>query len=261
MKSILALLLVVVLLGVCLFAGYTIYQRRQEPVEPVSASQPQSASSSAVPQNPKNEIQKGLQGSTTDPEVLEKLMYEIKKNPDTVGWLTVPGTSIDNSVVQYHNNTYYLRRTERGADSQYGCYFADFECSVGGRDVLSPNTVIYGHSDLKDNKDGPKFSQLFRYTDQAFAQQNNVITLSTPEDKLEWEIFAVFYTDISFDYIKVDNTPEEQQSIIDTALALSVHDFGVKPSSDNHILTLSTCSVRDGKEGNNRFVVMSRLKM
>ncbi|MEG1777689.1 MAG: class B sortase, partial [Angelakisella sp.] len=201
-----------------------------------------------------------LEGSTADPAILEKLMYEVKKNPDAVGWLTVDGTDIDNCVVQSHDNSYYLRRDERKKESVYGCYFADYECNLSDRENLSPNTIIYGHSDLKDNPDGEKFSQLFRFADDTFAGEHKTILLTTPEASLEWEIFAAFYTDTSFDYIQVQLTPEGLKKITDKAVSLSVRDYGIVPTAQDKILTLSTCSVRDGNDGNHRFVVMARLK-
>lgn len=258
MKTFLVLLLAMLLLAAVGVTGYTLYQRRQTPAQPAAASS-QTAASQADQKPPRNELQKELQQSTTDPELLEKLLYEIGKNPDTVGWLQVPGTDINESVVQTHNNSYYLRRDTRKRDTVYGCYFADYECSVGGRDTLSPNTVIYGHSDLTDNPDGPKFSQLFRYADANFASENNRILLSTPEQTLEWEVFAVFYTTTAFDYIQVNNTPQVQRSILDNAKKLSLHSFGIEPADTDKILTLSTCSVRDGTDGTHRFVVMARL--
>lgn len=261
MKSVLTLLLAVLLLGVAAGAGYVVYQRRQlQTTVPASASASSKTPERPVIENPKTEADRALAASTTDPVVLEKMMYELKKNSDVVGWLQVPGTDIDSAVVQSQDNSFYLRRDERKQDSLYGCYFADYECSVADRQNLTPNTVIYGHSDLKDNPDGPKFSQLFRFADDAFAAENQTIRLSTPEETMEWEIFAAFYTDVSFDYIRIHNTPEEQQQLIDKAVSLSVRNYGRNPTAEDRILTLSTCSVRDGNDGNHRFVVMARLK-
>ncbi|MEG1388789.1 MAG: class B sortase [Angelakisella sp.] len=259
MKSFLSILLVLVLIATMGGTCYLLYQKSAA-APAIATPQPTAAAqSSSAPQLPKKLVEE-LSGSTTDPEILEDLMYEIGKNPDTVGWLTVPGTDINNSVVQSHNNSYYLRRDERKQDAVYGCYYADYECSVSDRNNLTPNTVIYGHSDLKDNPDGPRFSQLFRFTDPKFAEEHRTILLSTPEETLEWEIFSVFYTDVNFDYIRVELTPEDLKAISDKAVSLSVHDYGLVPTGEDKLLTLSTCSVRDGSDGNHRFVVMARLK-
>lgn len=258
MRSFLAILLVILLLAVAGGAGWFLYQRSAAPATttPQPTAPPDGSSVAQLPPS----VARELEGSTTDPAVLEQLMYEVSKNPDTVGWLQLPGTDIDNSVVQSHNNSYYLRRDERKQDDIYGCYFADYEATLAGREHLVGNTVIYGHSDLKDNPDGPRFSQLFRFTDPAFAGEHRTVLLGTPEETLEWEIFAAFYTDITFDYIRPDLPPQEQKGVTDKAISLSVYDFGIVPAGEDRILTLSTCSVRDGNDGNHRFVVMARLK-
>lgn len=255
MKSFLTILLVIVLLATAGAAGYLLYQRSAATTAaPAPTTEP--SSQPYIPRAVADE----LADSTTDPAVLEQLMYEVSKNPDTVAWLELPGTDINNSVVQSHSNTYYLRRDERKQDAVYGCYFADYECTLASKEELSRNTVIYGHSDLKDNPDGPKFSQLFRFADPQFAKEHPIVRLSTPEATMEWEIFAAFYTDVSFDYIRVGLTPEAQLEITGKAVELSVQNYGIVPTGEDKILTLSTCSVRDGADGNHRFVLMARLK-
>ena len=49
----------------------------------------------------------------TQADVLDALDYETTQNQDTVGWLTVPNTRINNSVLQAHDNIAYLRTNER----------------------------------------------------------------------------------------------------------------------------------------------------
>lgn len=194
----------------------------------------------------------------TQADVLDALDYETTQNQDTVAWLHVPGTRINNSVLQAHDNIAYLRTNERRESSIYGCYFADAECNVGPREVLSHNTVVYGHSDLQDNPEGPRFSQLFKFTDPEFARATPVIEFSTLEGFMDWQVFAVFYTDTSFDYISAE--PEGGvDALAAAAKKKSLYDYGVAVGPDDHILTLSTCSIRDGNDGTHRLVVMAKL--
>ena len=194
----------------------------------------------------------------TQADVLDALDYETKQNQDTVGWITIPGTRVNNSVLQAHDNIAYLRTNERKEASVYGCYFADAECNIGGREVLSPNVVIYGHSDLQDNPDGPRFSQLFKFTDPEFAGNTPAIQFSTMEGFMDWQVFAVFYTDTSFDYIAA-NPEGGVDALAAEAKKKSLYDYGVAVGPDDHLLTLSTCSVRDGDDGTHRLVVMAKL--
>ena len=195
----------------------------------------------------------------TQADLLETLDYEITQNRDTVGWLQIPGTSINNSVVQSHDNETYLRRNERREKDVYGCYFADYECSIGSREELSPNTIIYGHSDLKDNPDGPRFSQLFRFTDPKFAKNTPVIQFSTMQDFMNWQVFAVLYADLEFPFFYAD-PPGGIEKLAAAAMEKSLYDYGVTVGPDDHVLVLSTCTVKYGeKDTNHRFLVMAKL--
>lgn len=196
--------------------------------------------------------------TTTGADILEALDYETTQNQDTVAWLRVPHTRINNSVVQSFDNLVYLRANERREYSVYGCYFADAECSVSSRELLNHNTIVYGHSDLQDNPEGPRFSELFKFIDQEFARTTPIIEFSTLYDIMNWQIFAIFYTTVDFNYI--DAEPEDGiKALADEAKRRSIYDYGVQVGEDDHILTLSTCSVKDGNDGTHRLVVMAKL--
>lgn len=247
MKKVLPVLGVVLVLTLLLCAiGYVLLFMEDEA--------PAAASDSAPPVQPQLNVK---QKAETPADVLDSLDYEIRVNRDTVGWLEVPGTDINNSVLQSHDNSFYLRRNERGQDDVYGCYFADYECSIGYRDALSPNTIIYGHSSPGDDPDGLRFSQLFRFTDPEFAEATPVIRFSTMEGFMDWQIFAVFYTDVSFNYISAD-PPGGVTGMADEAKEKSLYDYGVEVWPNDHVLALSTCTERYG-DSSHRFVVMARL--
>lgn len=191
-------------------------------------------------------------------EIQESLEYEITQNPDTVAWLKIDGTDINDSVLQSYDNTDYLRKNERRQYDVYGCYFVDYECSVGARGVLSPNTIVYGHNDVTDDPDGRRFAQLYRFLDPAFAAATPCIEFCTLDDPMVWQIFAVFYTHTYFNYTDVNVTSEELAAIVQTAQEHSIYDYGVTVGEGDKILTLSTCTTKFGDQ-NHRFVVMAKL--
>ena len=78
------------------------------------------------------------------------------------------------------------------------------------------------------------------------------------EGFMDWQVFAVFYTDTSFDYIAA-NPEGGVDALAAEAKKKSLYDYGVAVGPDDHILTLSTCSVRDGDDGTHRLVVMAKL--
>ena len=203
-------------------------------------------------------------------DLREKLEKGIERNPDTMAWLYIPEIGIDDAVLQKNdpnkshqeNNEYYLRIDEDKKWDIFGCYWADALSNIGSRNDLSKNTVIYGHSDYKDNKDGKKFSKLFHYNDQEFLENNPYIYLTTEEEDLVFQVFSVFYTHIDFVYIYTDPTVEHFGEIIEEAKAKSEYiiDVPVDPEKDK-IITLSTCTGEfvPGNRNDYRYVIMGKL--
>ena len=126
------------------------------------------------------------------------------------------------------------------------------------------NTIIYGHSDYRDDPEGKRFSQLFHYAqDIDFVRNNPYIYFSVPEDDLVWQVFAVFFTHIDFNYIQTHPSEEEFQYILDEARARSEYIIDVPVTTEDRILTLSTCSGEyvPGDHTNCRLVVMAKGKV
>ena len=192
----------------------------------------------------------------------DKLDAGIARNEDTVAWLMIPDTEINDAVLQSYDNNYYLRLTEDKTYSVFGCYYASYDCILDlGREELSRNTVIFGHSDYKDNPDGKKFSQLFKYTDLEFLKKNPYIYFSTPDDDMVWQVFSVFYTHVNFNYIQANPTAENFEKIIAEAKAKSEYIIDLDVGKNDKILTLSTCTkyYNEADYENYRFVVMAKL--
>lgn len=199
--------------------------------------------------------------------MLENMLALQQENSDVMGWLNIDGTSIDDAVVKVSyndNNNYYLRRNSKGESDFYGCYFADYHCGTGDRSALSRNTVIFGHS-MSEDTNGVKFSQLKKYLKADFAREHPYVYFSTFEDDMVWQIFAVYYTNVDFNYIQTDPGTSEFMNIVNKAKNLSIYDYGVEVNEGDKILTLSTCTyklvngTRLSYPNNYRYVVMAKL--
>lgn len=176
----------------------------------------------------------------------------IRQNPDTVGWLKVPGTEADNPVVQNKlDPSYYLTHNFYKGESEYGTIFADPKNSFTS-DGLSQNTILYGHR----MRDGSMLAGIKHYKELDFYKQNPVVNF-TPiytDGSNKWKVFAVILSDTAdtdilgpngpFNYlisdfeddIKFNAFVDEcyQRSIIKTTTQ------DVVPT--DKLLTLSTCS-------------------
>lgn len=231
----------------------------------ISSSKPVGSSSrpdsSSADSSSDSSSDAAAQGATTDiqKDMLNKMSAFYQKNDDTVGWLYVPGTTIDEPVVQGPDNDFYLRRNNLKQSDFNGCYFADCHTGTGARADISRNIVIYGHS-MDDNPDGARFSQLKKYLDIDYCKENPYIYFSTPESALTWQIFAVYYTDIAFDYIDTDPDDIKYANIISEAKQRSQFIFDVDVGINDNILTLSTCTYKETTNRSNyRYVVMAKL--
>ena len=103
------------------------------------------------------------------------------------------------------------------------------------------------------------FGQLPSFHYLNFCKSTPYIHYSTGSEEMTWKVFAVFYTEESFNYITSDPGASGLQYIINEAKARSLHDFAVDVNSSDKILTLSTCTRAYGKTNKQRFVVMARL--
>ena len=188
------------------------------------------------------------------------------RNSDVVGWLRIPNTNINYPVVVGPNNNYY---TSLGYDknySYYGVIWADSDTKFGTSSQISQNTVLYGHNwtnytatPFIGRAADIMFGQLPSFHYINFCRSTPYIHYSTEAQSMTWKVFAVFYTEESFNYIASDPGTSGLQYIINEAKARSLHDFNVDVNASDKILTLSTCTRAYGQTNQQRFVVMARL--
>ena len=186
----------------------------------------------------------------------ERLAAAQKENPDTVAWITIPGTNIDAPVQQYGDNDYYLRRDEKGTEDYHGCIYADYTCRMNSGEKVSRNLIFYGHTFTDEDYEGG-FEDLHKYRVFEFGQENPYIYVSLADEKLTYQIFSVWVCDVSTDTDCIQANPDDAafQQILGKAVAGCAFDYGVDVTTDDHILTLSTCTA----DPNSRLLVVAKL--
>lgn len=208
------------------------------------------------------------------PDYSAKIQAKKQQNADVVGWLRVPGTDINEVILQNPSksnpftpkNAYYLNLNFDKQPDKNGVFSADHRASFGanGRDSLSRITTIYAHS-WSDNPDGEIFAQLKRYRDSDFAKEHPYIFFSTEPENMVWEVFAVFDTTIYLPYVRPRLSTGVFYQTLDMVRDLSYYNYDIGVSADDRILALSTCTYSvDGHPSlpslnDYRFVVMARL--
>ena len=173
----------------------------------------------------------------------------MKINDDTVGWIRFykEPSQINYPVVQGEDNDLYLHKTFSANENTLGAIFVD---AAASSDFTDKNTIIYGHR----MKDGSMFRKLEEYKDKDFWKENPYFYIYTPDGKeITYKIYSVGQVlDTSDTYLTSFAGEEDYQKFLDMTMKEADYDTGVKVTTDDTIVTLSTCTAASDE---NRFVV------
>ena len=148
----------------------------------------------------------------------------VKKNKDCIGYVEIPGTTINYPVMQTKDKPdFYLNHDFNRNYSFYGTPYLSAYCDG----EKSDNLIIYGHN----INGGKMFGALEQYKDKEFFNKHREIYFTT-DKKREYEEF-------------VDKVAEK-----------SLWKTGDKPRYGGQILMLSTCD--NGRGDDWRIVVIGR---
>ncbi len=212
------------------------------------------AAAEPSPQNPSQsaKISESLNNNSEPFTIQSSFIDMLNQNPDTIGYISIPNTLVQYPVVQTVDNDYYMGKDFYRNSSDSGAIFMDFRNNI--RDIESPNNfILYGHH----MKDDSMFATLTYYYSNQFFQSNPVIEFNTIYGNYKWEVFSAYATDVDFYYIETYfETPADYEAFLLECKDKSKHKNDVMPTSDDTILTLSTCFYNGEGE---RFVVQARL--
>ena len=199
---------------------------------------------------------KGAQATSALPDILPEYKALYAENPDTIGWLRIDGTGIDN-VVMYAPDEIdkYLHTDFYGNYSYRGCLFVDEYCDI----LSSDNLIIYGHN----MKDYSMFGSLMYYVSEDFYRQHKLISFDTIYEKQTYEIVAAIKTELvpegsdGFKYYEYTGSGDEDSfsEYVKFIEEDKLYDTDAELSPGDKILTLSTCAYHS-EDG--RFIVVAR---
>lgn len=177
----------------------------------------------------------------------------LEENEDVVGWITIDGTQIDYPIVQAEDNFHYLTRNFYHEESRAGSIYMDYRNSI--QFATEQNVVLYGHR----MRDGSMFENLTRYLDEDFFTEHRTIEFDTLYDSYVGEVFAVYQTLTTFNYIQTHfDDHSEFRQLLDNIYETTPFTNDVEVQEDDLILTLSTCDYKlDENEG--RLVLQAKL--
>ena len=179
-------------------------------------------------------------------------------NEDIYAWIFIPGTNVSYPILQSSdasNDDYYLMHN---LDGTYGYPGNIYTQQRNAKDFTDRNTVIYGHN----MRNGSMFQSLHWYEEDGFLSEHPYVYIYTENEKLVYEIFAVYTTDnrLLLDYYgDFENIEVYAEYLAEVYAQYGESDAIINPSvvadASDRIITLSTCL---GVE-TERFVVQAKL--
>ena len=158
----------------------------------------------------------------------------LKRNPDVIAWVSIPGTNIDYPVLKGETNDTYLRHDIDHKYSIAGCIFVDANNANPFTDL---NTVIYGHH----MKNGSMFSDINDYLDADYVKDHPNVYIYLPDGTVsKYKIVSghkIDATDTLYN-TNVQDIKEYYQKM----LSGSVFNIEFDQEAKQPVITLSTCA-------------------
>ena len=186
---------------------------------------------------------------TEEEQVQRVALSELQaQNPDTVGWIEIPGTGISYPLMQADDNAYYLNHTFSGKVNSAGSIFME---QLNSSDFTDLHTIIYGHN----MKNGSMFAGLKNYSSPSYLVSHPTVYLDLADGTHAYQIFSVYEAAADSDSYTIGFAPDEQyEEYLRTIKGRSEYDTGVDVTKDDFIITLSTCT----RSGEDRYLVHAK---
>ena len=181
-------------------------------------------------------------------------LEELKKlNSDSIGWLEVPDTNIDEPVVQGKDNDYYLWRDfNKKTYPVTGTLFLDVYNKPDFSDRIS---YIFGHNIW----DKTKFYELRKFEDKTFLENHKTFYLYTEKGKLEYEVLGIDLVDPDTSLYEQSSERNEDVEAMKKELSKHIPKSEVDKIDENtKILMLVTCKTPDDNTA--RRILFAKLK-
>lgn len=170
-------------------------------------------------------------------------------NPDVVGWIRIPNTSVSYSLVQAENNNKYLRHSIDLTWNEFGWPFLDYNNKP---DFTDKNTVIYGHNIVS----GLMFADLTHIYNGVLGNDVEIDIYRSDYRLLTYKVFSTYVYDPEAYYLTTKFSSDEAYSTyLSTMASRSVINFNQNVGVDDKIITLSTCT----SDAKRRIVVHAKL--
>lgn len=190
-------------------------------------------------------------------------------NSDVVGVINIPGTPVNNPVMQSDDNSKYLDKKINGEESRAGELFLDYRNHFDDvdeeghlKEPNSDNLVIYGHN----MNDEQMFGSLkYYHRNYDYYGEHPIIELNSNYAHYQYKIFAFFIldaedkTETKYECWNKMNFDDEEDfyNFVNEAKRRTIRLNDVDVKYGDKLLTLSTCNTLLGDRG--RLIIMARM--
>lgn len=172
-------------------------------------------------------------------------------NSELVGWIQVQGTDIDYPIIIEN-----IEASQSGIDYLWYPY-----TNVKGEN----RETIYGHNILNvssnpliRNPNHTRFEQLLGFVYYDYAKDNLYIQYTKDNKDEIYKIYAVSFLYKFEEGGETSNNEEEITNYIENAKKNSIYDYDVDVNSNDHIISLITCTRYFGVSGKTTFKIDAR---
>lgn len=110
-------------------------------------------------------------------------------NPDTVGWIYIPGTVVNYPIVQTTDNEKYLTHDFQGSEGWIATFGAIFLAAENAADFSDANNIVYGHH----LNDGSMFACLAGFDNVADFEAHRTVYVLTPQGNFKLRTFSLVH--------------------------------------------------------------------
>ena len=189
------------------------------------------------------------QAYTVSAEEKEYLANKFKgllaTNSETVGYVYIPGTQLDEPVVQTTDNATYLDKRFDGVNEPLmGTVFMDADNKKDFSDRL---TWLFGHARGSKVPDHRMFKDVNYFSRQDYFDKHPYVVIETPERKYYYEAVAMIIVpeETAFYRTRFDDDADFEKQLTTIYDTAQVKKPNVKVSSKDKYLVLSTCREED----------------
>ena len=169
----------------------------------------------------------------------------LETNKETIGYVYIPGSDLDEPVVQTGDNATYLDKTFDGGNEPYmGTVFMDTD---NNRNMSDRLTWLFGHARGSKVGDHRMFNDVNYYSDPSYFESHPYVVVETPERKYYYQVMAMVIVpeDTAFYRTSFKDDQDFTEQLTKIKADAQVKNENIAISAKDKYLVLSTCREED----------------